>query len=77
MKRVLKVIAVKAGYVEEHEYSQGESSYSVTDNVLKALDLNNYKFNAEFTEKCFLGPNSYHAADNPQIQEFKIELERV
>lgn len=39
-------------YVKEHEYSQGYNSFSTTDNVSEAIDLFNYKFNADFTLKC-------------------------
>lgn len=42
--KVMKVIDSKNdGYVSDHEYSQGYSSYSTTDDIFKAIDLNSYR----------------------------------
>lgn len=77
MKRILRVINTKRGYVKSHSYSQGYSSFSTTDNVLKALDLNQNKETKEFTEPFFIGPDADHTEDEPTIEEYEISITRV
>lgn len=71
IKKIIRVINTDRGYVKEHEYSQGYSSFSTTNDLLKAIDLNNYKYNAEFTEKCMFGQ---HTNVNPRIETYELTI---
>jgi hypothetical protein len=52
----MKVIDSKNdGYVSDHEYSQGYSSYNTTDDIFKAIDLNSYRYNVDLLMRCMSG----------------------
>ena len=70
MTKTIRVIKTKKGYVENHEYSQGYSTYSTTSDYLKALDLNNTKLNTDFIVKCIF--SDQHREDEPVIEEYDV-----
>jgi hypothetical protein len=74
-KKHIRVIKTKNGYVKRHEYSQGYSSFSSTNDPLKAFDLNGTEYNPAFTEKCLFGPN--HVDDSPVIEEYELTITRI
>lgn len=74
-KKTIRVIKTNKGYVAEHEYSQGHSSFSTTNDPLKAFDLNGTERNPAFTEKCLFGYQ--HVEDEPIIEEYEISITRI
>lgn len=74
MTKTIRVIKTKKGYVSDHEYSQGYSSYATVQDPLKAIDLNNYRYNPEFTLQCML---NQHEEDNPVVEEYEITVTKI
>ncbi len=74
-KKIIRVIKTNRGYVDKYEYSQGYSSFSTTQDPLKAFDLNGTSYNPAFVEKSLFGSN--HVKDEPVIEEYEVTLTRI
>jgi len=71
MKKRIRVIKINGWYVNRHEYSQGESSYTTTPDPLKAIDLNTYEYNADLLWKCCV------VRAGGIVEDYDVTIEKV